>query len=210
MKKPAFDENWNVIHEDLNMDDWQDPPPPMTSNWVMPDLPRQESSRQDYRFVENEFQRQGSSQGDYRCTKCHSDNTQSFEVAYHGGTFENSFSGSGYSYEAGRVNVSGTSRQQSDIAAYTSPPKRPRPYLPAIILTFAVPFLFGVQIIVAYLRSPIKFVIYSSIAFGVIVAAYLVCGMIFSPKQWARYHHQFSQWQHSWICLRCGHTFYLH
>lgn len=145
----------------------------------------------------------------HNCSKCGSENTQSFEMAYHGGTNQNNFSGSGYSFHAGNVNVSGTSYNQSSLAAITSPPKSPNPFLLAIILTFVIPIISFVPLVLAYFISPFKFALYIIIDIGLIVGAYVFCGIFLSPPAWAKYKERTAQWNRSWICLRCGNMFYL-
>lgn len=161
------------------------------------------------KFEDTEHDVSDRSPVDYNCPRCRSSQTQSFEVAYHGGTSQNNFSGSGYSYQAGNVNVSGTTYSQSNLAGYTSPPKRPNPFLFAVILTFVIPVLSFMPLVLAYFTSPFKFALYIAIDAGLIVGAYVLSGIFLSPPAWAKYKKAFADWKRSWICTRCGNTFYL-
>lgn len=149
------------------------------------------------------------SQMSHNCPACHSESTQSFEMAYHSGTSQNNFSGSGYGFQAGNINISGTSYSQSNLAGYTSPPKRPSPFLLAIILTFVIPVLSFTPLVLAYFTSKFKFGLYIIIDIALILAGYVFCALFLSPPAWAKYKEQLRGWKRSWICLRCGNTFYL-
>ena len=144
----------------------------------------------------------------YRCPACRSEQIQSFQMAYHAGTSQNTFHGSGYSFEAGSVSVSGTSHNQTYLADLTSPPSRPRPFLLAIIATFVIPFFSTMPLLMAYLTSPLKFKMILLIDFVLIAAVYALCG-IFAPAQWKKYRQRYAEWEQAWICLRCGNSFYL-
>jgi hypothetical protein len=133
-------------------------------------------------------------------------NAQSFTMAYRSGTGQANFSGSGYSVEAGNVNISGTSHHQTQLAGMTAPPSRPKPFLLAIITTFVVPFFSLLPLLIAYLTSPAKFAFILLIDGALIAAAYVLCAA-FAPPQRKRYREKYELWERAWICLRCGHSF---
>jgi hypothetical protein len=144
----------------------------------------------------------------YCCPQCRSEQIQSFQMAYRAGTSQSSFYGSGHSFEAGSVSVSGTSHNQTYLAGLTSPPSRPRPFLLAIIATFVIPFFSVMPLLMAYFISPFKFGIILLIDFGLVATVYVLCG-IFAPVQWKKHRQRYAEWERAWICLRCGHTFYI-
>ena len=142
----------------------------------------------------------------YRCPRCRSESIQSFEMAYRSGTSRSSFSGAGYNFEVGSIDISGNSIQQTSLANLTSPPARPRPFLLGIIAVFVIPFFSVMPLLVAYLTSSSKFALILLIDVVLITVVFVVCGL-FAPAQWKKYRQRYTEWENFWICLRCGHTF---
>lgn len=143
----------------------------------------------------------------YQCPRCRSDHIQSYPVAHSAGTSFGHYSGSGYSVEAGNVNISGTAYHQTQLAGITSPPARPRPFLLAIIATFLVPFFTAMPLLKAFYTSPFQFILVLLFDAGLIIAAYILCGIL-APKRWKKYRKSIDEWERSWICLRCSCSFY--
>ena len=168
----------------------------------------QSSTYEEIKNGQDRQQQQSPKIQNYRCPQCRTDHIQSFPMAYRSGTGQANFSGSGYSIEAGNVSVSGTSHHQTQLAGMTAPPSRPKPFLLAIIATFVVPFFSLMPLFFAYLTSPAKFAFILLIDGALIAAAYVLCAF-FAPPQRKRYREKYELWERAWICLRCGHSFYI-
>jgi len=143
------------------------------------------------------------------CPKCGAADTQSFAIANKAGTSSGSVAGLGMTAD-GSIGVGrGFSTQQTEIAKLTQPPAN----------------VFWVQEIVFIVLC---LVVMLMILIPSLLAGYYVIGIVASllagaaagwfgwqklsrdtTKARAAYKAALLKWEHSWLCLRCGNTYYV-
>ncbi|AMS32964.1 hypothetical protein AEM42_12340 [Betaproteobacteria bacterium UKL13-2] len=133
------------------------------------------------------------------CTKCGSDNTQRFEVAFRAGTQDINVRShtAGVNSMSGALGLSGaiTKSQgvsQSGLAQSIAPPEKKSLKIYVIIA------LIGIVMITA-----------GSYLFGLLLVAAgggITYGLIrFNSTIWPA---QYKEWSESWLCLKCGNTYH--
>lgn len=165
----------------------------------------------------------------YRCSRCHSDDTSSYEMIYQSGTNTGRFSSVSYNYNVGLISTGGKSKSQSLLAQQVTPPKMPSS---TGCGKFVLVFLLLMIAATIFLTFTISGFVLGGKAFGdfngtVIVggiAAILGGSLAFvflkyfsnqldkqnNPKeQKANWQKEYAKWQNSWLCLKCGNRWFL-
>lgn len=141
------------------------------------------------------------------CPNCNSDNIQSFKIAYHSGVSTSSHSTVGVGYSNGGFGV-GTAETTgvsvSNLSQSVAPPEK-KGYLKNFFIGY---------LIVCVITYFIKLICESAVGRTFIVIDYfaIACLLYWFYKEiycWNRdiYPKLLYQWNHSYICLRCGHRF---
>ncbi len=147
------------------------------------------------RIVQNPLNKQ--------CSNCNSDNTQSFQMVYAQGTSSGNFSG--LSYNGDNVGmVGGKSTNQSVLASKIAPPNKP--YFRLITIVFLSIFFFILtsiilKFVIDSLLTRSLIAVISTILFAALTTKY---ESIKLAKEQNIYTRELSEWQKSWLCLRCG------
>lgn len=137
----------------------------------------------------------------FECPNCHSDNIQRYEVAFQNGisSVDTTTAGVGVAGRLG-VGVAKTSGTQQSALSQTVAPPAKKGYLGKVILCFFLS-LFGAG---------------AGGSMGGIVSTVILVGTLYffvykSTYLWNRDVHPqlMEQWQHSYLCLRCGNRFTL-
>lgn len=156
------------------------------------------------------------------CSKCGSDNTQSFKVAHKLGTSSGFGVGVGMSGDGEAGVGTGFSRQRTGIAQITKPPSKGGSVVESLVTMLVAVIIFN--FVGAFASLFIAWATNSELASVSVWIAGLFIGFLaalaFSIFCWKRTAAQQSKqkiahkaammkWEHSWICLKCGHTFYV-
>jgi predicted nucleic-acid-binding Zn-ribbon protein len=145
-----------------------------------------------------------------KCSKCGSDNTQSFKMANKMGTTSGTLAGVGLSAD-GDIGVGGgVSSTRTALAELTAPPEHDHSAGRSVAIIFLLLVANSVIFVLLMLvMEPTPAVITGSVlAIGVSVFTYYMLKQS-NPKAEAVYKAAMMKWEHSWICMKCGHTFYV-
>ena len=140
------------------------------------------------------------------CPHCHSDNIRRFELIYHGSITNSSSSTIGVGYGGGGFGIGSASTDTTSITnlGKTVAPPEKRSYIWSII---------GGLIGVCLLQVFLQFIFGRT--FGGLMSYVAFAGMVYLIYQevycWNRdvYPQLINQWQHSYLCLKCGNRFTL-
>jgi hypothetical protein len=140
-----------------------------------------------------------------QCGKCSSDNTQLLQMAYEGGTQDiqtkSKTTGIGIAKGGlgiGRASTSTSGTSQSLLATRVAPPKK-RTYLYSLITGFLAWIILSATTV-----SSMWF--YISIAVMALCCYLIYSAFMFNKNVWPG---QFKHWQKGWVCLKCGHIYYI-
>lgn len=143
---------------------------------------------------------------EFVCPHCHSDNVQSFEMAYRGGVSTSTGSSIGIGYSGGGFGI-GTSTSSgvsvSNLSQSVAPPQK-QGYIKNIILG-----ILAVCVLQVVCQAIIGRV------FGGLISWVAFAGMIYWIYKevycWNRdvYPRLLEEWYNSYICLKCGYRFIL-
>lgn len=144
------------------------------------------------------------------CPKCGSDNTQSFKMANQMGTTSGKLGGVGLSADGDIGLGGGVSSARTGVAKLTAPPEHEhsagRSVAIILLLLVANSAIF---ILLMLVLQPIPAVIGGSVlAIGLSGFTYYKLKQS-NPKAEAAYKAAMMKWEHSWICMKCGNTFYV-
>lgn len=145
----------------------------------------------------------------FSCPQCGSENIQRFSVAFRGGasTIDTKTAGTGVGLSGGHlgIGVGGahtTGVQMTQLAKEVAPPVKKK-YLFPIIASIIVSFLLSVfteSIIGATVSGFLGFIGFAAcLYFLAYQKTYL-----WNKNVWPEL---YNQWEHSWVCLKCGHKF---
>ena len=170
-----------------------------------------------------------------RCSRCHSDDTSTFEMAYLRGSQSGTISGTVYEFDTTVEWCSANVQLQSHLAKITAPPTQPSfwsvltwlGFLVTVFLTIvtflSLQYFLHAHPDVATMsplgKDPIKHMDYFHLADApcLFAPAVFIFGLIIAAKlrnpsykrEAENYQHQLSVWQSSVICLRCGNNWLL-
>lgn len=151
----------------------------------------------------------------YRCPKCESDDTASFEMIYASGT--QTWSSGGLlvgSDEDLHVGIGGGATS-SRLAATVAPPEKQHPLaarISTVVGAIGIPVfgLLGIGVLVAGHRDQVSGGVVA-LLFAACCAMALVLGVArwnkaiqYNNKEWALH---YKKWQKWWLCKRCGERF---
>ncbi len=129
------------------------------------------------------------------CPACASQSTRKFNIVYEEGTTKGTSEGSsGHSTEH---------FSQTPLAKRCSPPDEPSPGFLLGIVGFAISVWFAFKL----------GAVFGSFWLGAITFFIAFVGLTFfwsrilARKAFVKYHTAYEQWQKSWICTKCGHSF---
>lgn len=153
------------------------------------------------------------------CPQCHSDNIQRYEIIYNQNVSSSSHTTTGVgttfggNFGAGVATTTGTS--VTALGETVAPPS-PKPTAFITLKAGCLFLLFGgliIAIVVTIIAS-----ITSSNTLGELITTALIIGLIVyrykviqDNKRWNReiYPQLVNEWQHSYMCMKCGHRFVL-
>lgn len=141
----------------------------------------------------------------YQCPRCHSENIQSYPVIHSTGFSKINLTtvGVGFSDSLGVGRAESHGTKQTNLAAFTTPPKK-KSVWKRFLFTWAI----GSGPIVWILRL-CRFDLIAKIA--EIGSLILGCILAYLAFQWNKsvFPQLIQDWEHSYICLRCGARFKL-
>ena len=144
----------------------------------------------------------------YTCPQCGSENIQRFSVAFRGGasTIDTKTSATGVGFGGGHlgVGVGGahtTGVQMTQLAQEVAPPAK-KGYLFPIIISIVAYFILGFTD--SFLGNTVSHILS--------ILGFAGCIWLFAYKNtylWNKtvWPELYNQWEHSWVCLKCGHKF---
>lgn len=141
----------------------------------------------------------------YQCPRCHSENIQSYSLIHSMGISKIDLStvGVGYSNNLGVGRAKSHGTQQTAMSASTAPPKKRSPAgdFFGSWLVFSIP-----GVICKYLNF--HYLIVNILVWGAVILAFF---MARDAYQWNKYTfpQKLRDWEHSYVCLRCGNRFIL-
>lgn len=142
------------------------------------------------------------------CARCHSENTQSFEMVYRQGRSVGNFSGRSIDLNLNITATRGSIKNQSLLSSQLRPPDRSTPsFLYAIIAAIIIFLIFLFFILISSIKEDIFILL---ITLGLFIP--LIVSMVYLVKYANKisneynkeYHKNYNKWKHSWICHRCG------
>lgn len=153
----------------------------------------------------------------YNCPRCHSENAQSFQMIYQSGTSTGTYSGVSYGHNVGVIGTGGSSRSQNLLARQLAPPRMRGIGSGAIISAgfgagLTGLFLLIVSIFIGSYGLPTLAIITLFVAAVAAISVCILILMYFSKitnKQNELIKIEIEKWQHSWMCLKCGNTWYV-
>ena len=137
----------------------------------------------------------------FECPSCHSDNVQRFAIAFQNGIADVNTTTAGIGvaghFGVGAAKTKGT--QQSALSMSVAPPAK-KGYLGKVILVLFLAFIVGGMV-----GGTLGLIVNFLLGVG---GLYLIYRQVYC---WNRDVHPqlMDEWQHSFICLRCGHKFIL-
>ncbi|MBK7803114.1 MAG: hypothetical protein IPJ55_10720 [Chloracidobacterium sp.] len=155
------------------------------------------------------------------CPKCSSDDTQSFDMAHKSGSSSGLVIGVGTTH--GNLGVGGGyQKTKSGLAKQTEPPNEDSDVGSGIAFIFIAIFIFNfvgspLSLLLAWVLGRENWDLTSWLVgmfIGLVAAiTFVVLARKYNDSQKtkvaAAYKVALMKWQHSWICLRCGNTFYV-
>lgn len=157
------------------------------------------------------------------CPKCNSENTQSFEMAHRAGSTSGFAVGAGVTSEGDIGVIPAYSRQRTGVAKLTEPPQKDAGGAgESLALIFIALVIFNVvSIVTVGLLSLVLDLAFDSVSLWIVgLFIGLLASVAFGVFMWKRtegqkgkveaaYKAALMKWQHSWLCLKCGKTFYI-
>jgi len=144
------------------------------------------------------------------CPKCGSAETKSFAVANKMGTSSGGMVGVGMGGGGDLGIGGGLGKQRTELAKHTAPPKPPQGAGTSIVLIILLVIAFN------FVAVGLMVFISGFIAIPVAIVVTVILAIIgikqskkSEPKEQAAYKAAMMKWEHSWICLRCGESFYV-
>ena len=174
----------------------------VTQGAVSRGIVSQETVNQRTEQYAGQYTQGGQSAPNYVCPRCKSDNIQSFPMAFQNGISNmNSVSvGAGFAGKFGVGTAINRGIQQTQISKITAPPAKKRYLFKSLGCLLA---LCLVQLVIGG--------IFGSILGWVVFAAGIYYFIYQGAYLWNRdkYPQLMEQWQHSYICMKCGNIFRL-
>ncbi len=123
-------------------------------------------------------------------------------MAHLSGTSTGNLSGLTYSHGGGLGGFGGKTKQQTQLAAITAPPRPPS-------FTNAVVIIGGIFIFLFFCKSAQNGLLGLLILIGGAVGLYFLRNKSYQAEK-AQYQEAIEIWRRSTICLRCGHTWMIY
>ncbi len=138
-----------------------------------------------------------------KCSKCDSNNTQSFEMAWQtgtsGGTIKAGTIGGGTA-GFGVASTSGKTSSQSLLAEQLAPPTPPTTNALAVFGLPVAGFIVGLLQIPILGTAPVVLLPLVGFVGGIVISQSQI------KKAMPAFEKLYARWQRSWICLKCGHA----
>ena len=133
-----------------------------------------------------------------QCPKCKSENVRRFSIVYEEGTFHGTSHGTteNSSYENDHFS-------QTPLAKRCSPPIEPSPGYILGVISFLAALIFGFKF--GNLLNGFWWGVFAF--FVVLMTLGLFWRRILAKQSFVRYSIQMNEWQHSWVCIKCGTDF---
>ena len=143
------------------------------------------------------------------CPKCNSEKTQSFPMAYRSGTSSGRIVGVGLDVDGDLGFGHGMTSSQTHVAKLTSPPasKGDGEMLGIIAIVLVVPIL--VLIAGTAIFSIGLSIVMTLVAFVAVAAFGYLRWKTKLPALQDAHRAAMLRWEQSWLCLKCGHRFYI-
>jgi len=150
------------------------------------------------------------------CPTCNSDMIKKCKAVYQEGSRQgNSKSTTTFSNSSiGNAYTESTHQSQTILAKQCTPPKEPYPsfffHAFAIIITLYIGSSLNILLpkdLIIYLTNLNSPLISWIILLAVFISIYILRYFIWSKYLWRHYNTNLHQWNHRWICFKCGEDF---